>query len=144
LTHYTRLEARNAGFASDPPVPVAVECTPSKGLQLVARRRCGTVGNHLLQTVPSQIPVVERAIETAAPMLGSERCRAYCLEMIWTSWRAPTWITEIQRCCCIRGRDFSSSCQESSSGNFLEGRSRRHHEPNALPPCPLATGSGVL
>jgi len=30
----------------------------------------------------SQIPVIERAIETAALMLGSDRSRAYCLEMI--------------------------------------------------------------
>jgi len=30
----------------------------------------------------SQIPVIERAIETAAFMLGSDRSRGYCLEMI--------------------------------------------------------------
>jgi hypothetical protein len=30
----------------------------------------------------SQIPVIERAIETAALMLGSEKARGYCLEMI--------------------------------------------------------------
>jgi hypothetical protein len=30
----------------------------------------------------SQIPVIERAIETAALMLGSDKSRAYCLEMI--------------------------------------------------------------
>jgi hypothetical protein len=30
----------------------------------------------------SQIPVIEQAIETAALMLGSDRSRAYCLEMI--------------------------------------------------------------
>jgi hypothetical protein len=30
----------------------------------------------------SQIPVVDRAIETAALMLGSDRSRGYCLEMI--------------------------------------------------------------
>jgi hypothetical protein len=29
-----------------------------------------------------QIPVVERAIETASLMLGSDRSRGYCLEMI--------------------------------------------------------------
>ena len=29
----------------------------------------------------SQIPVIERAIETAAQMLGSDRSRGYCLEM---------------------------------------------------------------
>jgi hypothetical protein len=30
----------------------------------------------------SQIPVIERAIETAVLMLGSDRSRGYCLEMI--------------------------------------------------------------
>src|SRR5580700_1020791 len=30
----------------------------------------------------SQTPVIERAIETAALMLGSDRSRGYCLEMI--------------------------------------------------------------
>ena len=30
----------------------------------------------------SQMPVIERAIETAARMLGSDRSRGYCLEMI--------------------------------------------------------------
>ena len=30
----------------------------------------------------SQIPVIEQAIETAAMMLGTDKSRAYCLEMI--------------------------------------------------------------
>jgi hypothetical protein len=30
----------------------------------------------------SQIPVVEQAIETAALMLGTDKSRGYCLEMI--------------------------------------------------------------
>jgi hypothetical protein len=30
----------------------------------------------------SQMPVIERAIETAALMLGSDKSRGYCLEMI--------------------------------------------------------------
>ena len=30
----------------------------------------------------SQIPVVEQALETAALMLGSDKSRGYCLEMI--------------------------------------------------------------
>ena len=30
----------------------------------------------------SQIPVIDRALETAALMLGSDRSRSYCLEMI--------------------------------------------------------------
>jgi len=30
----------------------------------------------------SQIPIIDRALETAALMLGSDRSRGYCLEMI--------------------------------------------------------------
>ena len=30
----------------------------------------------------SQIPVIERAIETVAPTLGTDKSRGYCLEMI--------------------------------------------------------------
>jgi len=30
----------------------------------------------------SQIPVIEQALETAGLMLGNDKCRAYCLEMI--------------------------------------------------------------
>ena len=30
----------------------------------------------------SQVPVIEKAIETAALMLGSDRSRGYCMEMI--------------------------------------------------------------
>jgi hypothetical protein len=30
----------------------------------------------------SQMPIIERAIETAALMLGSDKSRGYCLEMI--------------------------------------------------------------
>jgi hypothetical protein len=30
----------------------------------------------------SQVPVIERVIETAARMLGSDKSRGYCLEMI--------------------------------------------------------------
>ena len=35
-----------------------------------------------LKLYKSQIPVIERAIETAALMLGSDKSRGYCLEMI--------------------------------------------------------------
>jgi hypothetical protein len=39
----------------------------------------------------SQMPVIEKAIETAALMLGSDRSRGYCLEMICADFLAgPT------------------------------------------------------
>jgi hypothetical protein len=36
----------------------------------------------------SQIPVVEQALETAALMLGSDKSRGYCLELIWADFVA--------------------------------------------------------
>ena len=36
----------------------------------------------LFRTLRSQMPVIAKAIETAALMLGSDRSRGYCLEMI--------------------------------------------------------------
>jgi len=36
----------------------------------------------------SQMPVIEKAIETAALMLGSDRSRGYCLEMICADFSA--------------------------------------------------------
>jgi hypothetical protein len=36
----------------------------------------------------SQLPVIEQAMETAAGMLGSDRSRGYCLEMICTDFLA--------------------------------------------------------
>src|SRR5450755_374267 len=42
----------------------------------------GTMGDYLLQLYKTQIPVVEQAIETAALMLGTDKSRGYCLEMI--------------------------------------------------------------
>jgi hypothetical protein len=36
----------------------------------------------------SQVPVIEQAIETAARMLGSDKSRGYCLEMICADFTA--------------------------------------------------------
>ena len=46
------------------------------------------MGNRTLEEIiyfklyKSQIPVIEQAMETAALMLGTDKCRGYCLEMI--------------------------------------------------------------
>jgi hypothetical protein len=39
-------------------------------------------GNYLFQVYKSQLPVIERAFETAGLMLGNDKSRGYCLEMI--------------------------------------------------------------
>ena len=38
----------------------------------------------------SQLPVIEQALETAARMLGSDKSRGYCLEMICADFLAGT------------------------------------------------------
>jgi hypothetical protein len=68
----------------------------------------------------SQMPVIERAIETPALMLRSDRSRGYCLEMICTtSWREPTWTMEIRRWCLLE-RDSSGFCPISRGRHFWE------------------------
>jgi hypothetical protein len=42
----------------------------------------------------SQLPVVEKALETAALMLGSSKSRAYCLEMICADFLAGAHLQE--------------------------------------------------
>jgi hypothetical protein len=51
----------------------------------------------------SQMPVIDRAIETASLMLGSDRSRGYCLEMTCADFLAGANLTtEIRRRCCSR------------------------------------------
>jgi hypothetical protein len=40
------------------------------------------VGDIYFKVYQSQMPVIEKAIETAALMLGTDRSRGYCFEMI--------------------------------------------------------------
>jgi hypothetical protein len=44
----------------------------------------------------SQLPVIERALETAALMLGSDRSRGYCLEMICADFLAGANLGDTQ------------------------------------------------
>jgi len=66
---------------------VAQSSRPAEGGLQAGRRegidgKRGVVGTDLPQVYKSQIPVIERAIETAALMLGTDKSRGYCLEMI--------------------------------------------------------------
>ena len=45
----------------------------------------------------SQLPVVEKALETAALMLGTDRSRGYCLEMICADFLAGARLQENDR-----------------------------------------------
>jgi hypothetical protein len=42
----------------------------------------------------SQLPVVEKALETAALMLGTDKSRGYCLEMLCADFLAGAQIAE--------------------------------------------------
>ena len=45
----------------------------------------------------SQLPVVEQALETAALMLGTDKSRGYCLEMICADFLAGAALGETRR-----------------------------------------------
>jgi hypothetical protein len=66
----------------------------------------------------SQIPVIERAIETAALMLGSDKSRGYCLEMICADFLAGASIEgenpEILMQCLSRYYKFLPSAQQDT------------------------------
>jgi len=69
----------------------------------------GEVGHHLagkerepweiiyFKLYKSQVPVVEQALETAALMLGSDKSRGYCLEMICADFLAGANVGETPR-----------------------------------------------
>jgi hypothetical protein len=74
----------------------------------------------------SQIPVIERAIETAALMLGSDRSRGYCLEMICADFLAGANLDhgdpEMLLFSMSRFFNFLSEDQQRT---FLEGLSEK-------------------
>jgi len=75
----------------------------------------------------SQIPVVEQAIETAALMLGSDKSRGYCLEMICADFLAGAHLDgdgnpEILLQCLSRYYRFLPSPQQEA---FLSEVSRQ-------------------
>jgi len=77
----------------------------------------------------SQIPVVEQAIETAALMLGTDKSRGYCLEMICADFLAePTSKTAIRRSCCNRFYVSSSSFPVNKERHSWTTSPRRRRE----------------
>ena len=53
------------------------------------------MGTDLLQALQSQPPVRERALEVAGMMLGTDKSRGYCLEMICADFLAGADISQI-------------------------------------------------
>jgi hypothetical protein len=64
----------------------------------------------------SQIPVIEQAIETASLMLGTDKSRGYCLEMICADFLAGAHLDmATRRSCSTRSRATTSSCPANSA-----------------------------
>ena len=74
----------------------------------------------------SQMPVVEKAIETAALMLGSDRSRGYCLEMICADFLAGANLDNgDSETLLFSMTRFFKFLTEDQQGEFLEGLSVR-------------------
>ncbi|MGA9542761.1 MAG: hypothetical protein WBQ85_04290 [Candidatus Sulfotelmatobacter sp.] len=79
----------------------------------------------------SQTPVIERAIETAALMLGSNRSRGYCLEMICADFLAGANLDDGDpEMLLFSMTRFFSFCPRSSNRHFLEVFARKHDKPD--------------
>ena len=77
----------------------------------------------------TQIPVVEQALETAALMLGTDKSRGYCLEMICADFLAGANLeSENPTYCCSLSRSSSSSCPEINGRPFCTKSPRRLRE----------------
>jgi hypothetical protein len=64
----------------------------------------------------SQFPVIDQAIETAALMLGTDKSRGYCLEMICADFLAGAHMDiATRRSCSPRSHVTTSSCPANSS-----------------------------
>jgi hypothetical protein len=77
----------------------------------------------------SQMPVIERAIEAAALMLGSDKSRGYCLEMICADFLAGASMDgNIRRSCCNPSHATTSSCPVLNRRLFCRRLTGKPHE----------------
>ncbi len=77
----------------------------------------------------SQIPVIEQAIETAARMLGTDKSRGYCLEMICADFLAGAHLDNGNpRSCSTRSHVTTSSCPANSSRFSWKTCVRKHRD----------------
>jgi len=65
----------------------------------------------------SQLPVLERALETAAMMLGSDRSRGYCLEMICADFLAGAALEPAES-------ESNVGCQTGNGDSSIRGSKR--------------------
>jgi hypothetical protein len=93
----------------------------------------------------SQIPVIEQAIETAALMLGTDKSRGYCLEMICADFLAgATSIAKTPRSCCNPSLAITSSCPRRNRRFFcLRSGGKFHDEESRQDPATPAGSQKV-
>ena len=93
----------------------------------------------------TQIPVVEQAIETAALMLGTDKSRGYCLEMICADFLAGrTLRMKTQPCSCNPCHGSSSSFMEINVRPFCTKLPRRLRESGSAQTATPAARSRVV
>ncbi len=79
----------------------------------------------------TQIPVVEQAIETAALMLGTDKSRGYCLEMICADFLAGANLENEDPTVLLQSMSrFFKFLPRENRRLFLEASARKHHEPD--------------
>jgi hypothetical protein len=93
----------------------------------------------------SQMPVVEKAIETAALMLGSDRSRGYCLELICADFLAgANLVNQSPEMLLFSMTRLFKLLAVEQRQTFLDGVRRRHHELRWAKTTALAAGVGVV
>jgi hypothetical protein len=79
----------------------------------------------------SQIPVIEQAMETAAMMLGTDKSRGYCLEMICADFLAGANLENGNPKVLLQSMvRFFKSCRAKRSSRFSITLARRRRESN--------------
>ncbi len=69
----------------------------------------------------NQIPIIEQAIETAALMLGTDKSRGYCLEMICADFLAGAHLDDgTRRSCSTRSRSYYKFLPGEQQQAFLD------------------------
>jgi hypothetical protein len=87
----------------------------------------------------SQLPVVEQALETAELMLGTDKSRGYCLEMICADFLAGVSLETGNRDALLPASLVWSLVFRSRSGNNCLKKCRSRFERNPINATPLKT-----
>jgi hypothetical protein len=111
-------------------------------------RETRTAGDYLFQAFKlyhSPMLVVEKAIETAPLMLGSDRSRGYCLEMICADFLAGANLDNGDPETLLFSMTIlQTSFPKSSDKLSLLARASSHRECDEPRSAPLSPGSGIV